>query len=588
MIHWLLGAAAAAPFHPSFPVLDPSGVDVLTSGGAFSPARTCGACHDVATIDRHATHGAAGADAVGAPDRDGSLPWEWGPGLLGRWDADRYSPSDPGDLRAWAATYGQDHAGGGPLAPLGVETDCVLCHLATANDEQRRSALARGGLGLANTATLVGTGLVTLEPGGPRWDRAAFDGGRWPVERLPLGPATPERCGSCHGSVHRDPSPLVEVDGRRTRATGLVYSGQRIDRSGLNLADKDTLDRAWDVHAERLLACDDCHAAGNHPSRRVGDHAPSHLRFDPRAPPLGEYLTAPSHRLSSAEASCAGCHDPEVGHGFLPGRDVHFAALACAACHVPDVRFTARQQLDWTALDADGQPLVDWRGTDGAPSDPRALHHGYTPALLPVDGKLTPHHVSTTFLWVSGDAPVPRAALAQVWADPTALRPLDRDGDGELTLVERRLDTPERAAVVAERLRQLGVADPQIRGLLEVAPVSHGITRGAAVVRECTECHAPGGRLDRALEVAAWLPGGVVPEPRGGAAAALGPVTVDQGAAWVRRPVDERYVFGAAGFLPLDGVGLAALLGSCLFALGHGGLRWWSTRRSGGPAGGTP
>lgn len=580
----LLGAASAAPLHPTFPLLDADGASVLASGRPYAPAATCGACHDVAAIDRHATHGPAGAgdlDLRGA----GGLPWEWGPGLLGRWDPDRYVPSDPTDLRAWATTYGQDHVGGGPLAPLGVQTDCVLCHLDAADDGARRTALATGDLALANTATLAGTGLVTLDPtlpGGLRWNAEAFADGEWPVARLPLGPPRAERCGSCHGTVWREPAPLVRVDGRRSRATGLVYSGQRIDRSGLNLADKDTLDRAWDVHAERLLDCADCHAAGNQPSRRPGPEAPAHLRFDPRSPPLGEYLASPSHRVSPAAAACEGCHDPAVGHGFLPAPEVHFDALACAACHVPDVRLGAREELDWTALDASGEPLADWRGTDGDPSDPRALQAGYVPLLLPVGGRLTPHHASTTFLWVSGTAPVPRDVLAAVWRDPTLLAALDADHDGAATPVERRLDTPEKAALVGHRLEAAGVTAPRITGVLDVAPVSHGVARGAAVLRECTTCHAPDGRLDARFEVAAWLPGGVVPEPRGLAVEVLGPVEVAGGAAWVRPPASDRYVFGSAGFLPLDGLGLLAFAGAWAFAGVHGGLRWWAGRRPGG------
>jgi hypothetical protein len=581
----LAALAAAAPLHPPFPLLDAAGVDVLASGAPYAPDRTCGACHDVPAIERHATHGSAGAGALGLRGA-GGLAWEWGPGLLGRWDPDRYLPSDPNDLRRWAETYGQDHVGGGPLAPLGVGTDCVLCHLDAADDGARRTALATGDLALANTATLAATGLVTLDPalpGGLRWNAEAFDQGRFPIGRLPLGPASAERCGSCHGTVHLDPSPLTRVDGRRSRATGLVFSGQRIDRSGLNLADKDDRDRPWDVHAERLLACADCHASSAGPGRRPSADAPAHLRFDPRAPSLGEHLAAPSHRMSGAEAACEGCHDPAVGHGFLPGRDEHFAALACTACHVPDVPFAARQQLDWTALDAEGEPLTDWRGTDGSPSDPRALHEGYVPLLLPVAGRLTPHHAATTFWWTSGGQPVPRALLTRVWIDEPGLSALDADRDGVLGPVERRLDAPEKVALVADRLRALGVEEPRIEGMVEVFPVSHGVARGDAVVRECTACHAPDGRIARGLEVAAWLPGGVVPEPRGLAAERLGRLTVTpDGAAVAEPPTTGRHVFGSAGFLPLDAAGLAAFVGAWLFALGHGGLRWWSARRPGG------
>ena len=36
------------------------------------------------------------------------------------------------------------------------------------------------------------------------------------------------------------------------------FSGQRLSASALNLAGKRSLDRAFDVHAERLVACVNC------------------------------------------------------------------------------------------------------------------------------------------------------------------------------------------------------------------------------------------------------------------------------------------------------------------------------------------
>lgn len=600
--------ALAGPMHPAFPVLDRQGQDVLVSGAPWSPSQTCGACHDTEWIAQHSSH----ANPT-APGPEGALPWETGDDVLGRWDPDLYTVPDARDLAAWSQTYGLDHVGGGPSQVLGVEMDCVLCHLDQADDGARRAALAAGRPELANTATLTGAGLVTVDLAAEvpvRWDPAAFDQGLFPVERLALGPPQAARCGSCHGTVHQGEEPLHQPDGRRSRATGMVYSGQRIDRSALNLVDKDAQDRSWDVHAERLLHCADCHYPLNHPAyREEGESRPDHLRFDPRKADLSSYLYRPSHELAKgaqtvegedptaaaarAMRRCEGCHDPTVGHAFLPNRDRHFDAVSCETCHVPELQWTARQMLDWTALDADGQPLQAWRGTAGQPDDPAALHDGYLPVLLPrpeLDGsrKLAPYNLSTTFLWQSAGAPVPRAALEAAWTMDTALLAgLDVDGDGALSQAERRLDTPDKVVLMAGRLRTAGVADPQITGFVDAWPLSHGVTRGQHVTRECTTCHGDRSRLDQGIELAAWVPGQVLPTLRGRATQVLSPELLRQdGPTLVADPPPrrDRYVFGADRTAWIDQLGLLSILGAAGFVIVHGGLRALVSRRTRGQA----
>ena len=65
-----------------------------------------------------------------------------------------------------------------------------------------------------------------------------------------------EHCGSCHGVVHDGSDPLLVVLGRganwSTEKTGQVFSPQKINRSGMNLVDKDDLDTA--VHDNLIAA----------------------------------------------------------------------------------------------------------------------------------------------------------------------------------------------------------------------------------------------------------------------------------------------------------------------------------------------
>lgn len=362
--------------------------------------------------------------------------------------------------------------------------------------------------------------------------------------------------------------------------------------------DKATKSRSWDVHAERLLDCSSCHYSPNHPAyREEGATRPDHLRFDPRKTPIGDYLRRPSHdfvkgasaRRDATAANtmrrCEGCHDPTAGHDFLPNRGRHFSALTCETCHVPYVAWTARQQLDWTALDADGRPLEDWRGTEGTPDDPTSLHVGYEPILLPrseLDGskRLAPHHLTTTFLWTSEGAPVDRSALQAAWSDPTLAAVLDHDGDGVLTDVERRLDRDDKVEAVRSRLVSQGVRDPEIAGFVEAWPVNHGVARGDHVTRECTVCHGEDSRLDHEMELAAWVPGGTEPTLRASAAAVR--MAVREGQLVAAPPArTDRYVFGADRQGWVDWGGLIALLGAVAFVTVHGGLRVYLAQKNG-------
>lgn len=604
MIFSLL-TAFAGDLHPTFPLLDAKGQEVLQSGAPYAPMQTCGTCHDTTYIASHSAHATVGADRlVPAGSVPGGRPFETGPGRFGRWNPEVYDVASTDDPARWARTYGLDHAGGGPVAELGIQMDCMLCHLAQADDTARREALTDGRFHLVNTATLAGTDLVAIADDGVSWNPEAFDDGRWPIDRLPLQDPTSERCGSCHGAVHRDREPLDHPAGLRTRTTGLVYAGQRIDQSALNLEDKEAAARSWDVHAERLLECANCHYSVNNPVFRQewATSRPDHLRFDARKMSMGAYLRRPSHEFAKGSAvahdtrpelknsmrSCNGCHDPDVGHDWLPDRQRHFGELACTSCHVPEVHWTAREQLDWTALDADGQPLSVWRGAEGPPEDPRTLHAGYTPLLLPrmdADGtsKLAPFNVTSVFYWASDGVPVARDVLEDVWSDvPALLDIFDTDEDGQLSDAERRLDTPAKTEAVRAALEARGVEHPEILGELEPHPLNHGVTRGRFVTRECTACHGEASRVYGTAEVARWLPGATLPTPRHADTVRISAddLVVEDGRLLLRPRARDAstYIFGADRVPLIDWLGLLGMFGAFAFAFGHGGLRWWTSR----------
>jgi len=345
----LLGAAhAASPvlqaMHPAIALRDAQGVSVLQSGQAVSTMKTCGQCHDTGYIASHAFHADLGLSQLGNVPK-GSL--NSGNGYFGRWDPLRYrsltlAGDDLLDLSTsgWLMSNGWRVVGGGPadtarngkplkslvpnpadpetsvLAADGkraawdwnasgtMEMNCFLCHIEKPNLAARADAIAAGRFGDANTATLLGLGVVEAAPGkakGWNWNRAAFTAdGLLDSRKLAVQDPTNANCAACHGEAHPGGKTPIQVsacdlDQPQTATTGQVVSGQRIKLSGANLANKESLNRSWDVHAERQLQCTDCHHALNNPAHARGNlgNRPTHLRYDPRTVDIGQYLQKP-------------------------------------------------------------------------------------------------------------------------------------------------------------------------------------------------------------------------------------------------------------------------------------------------------
>lgn len=583
----------AEPIHPSFVLLDAAGTDVLTSGAPLSQSKTCGGCHDTDFIARHSAHARADGDSAPPPLRT----WENASAWFGGWDPLVYELAPGTDLKAWLTSYGQRHVGGGPARGAGVELDCMLCHLSEASLSARQEALRDAAFEWASTATLSDTGLVEVTEDAFAWNATAFSQGRFPVERLRLSRPTSERCGQCHQHVHRDSSPLDTWNAESARS-GAIFSSQPVRDSAFNLANKERLSRAFDVHAERLLECADCHHSRTR-AGSVSDVALRHLRFDPRRPALHEVLRRPSHELASSgngqEAGlrrCTNCHDPSEGHEELPSPSRHFSALACESCHIPEAVIGALSHIDWTALDADGEPLRSYRGSSSNPIDAMVLARGTEPTLLlrrMSDGqrRYAPHNLLTTSYWVTASPlrPVSREALMRVFQSETLQHALDADADGRLSSEERRLTNPQRARLVAELLEAEGVEKPTIVSEVEAVEMHHGVTEGAFVVSDCTECHSSKSRLRRPTLLTTQLPGGVAPHFVDDAALELqGSIEIEGGVArFVPAPdaqsMRHSYVWGADRISWIDWLGISAVTLVLLLAVTHGLGRFLSRRK---------
>ncbi len=650
--------------HPDVLLLDAAGEPVLRSARPVSLMRSCGACHDTAFIAEHNYHSQAGLDELGPPGQAASgRPWDAGPGLFGRWDPLTYRWLSPAgatrpDLGTaeWIQVLGARHVGGGPAErsrldgrPLGArppagswdpdahvldplsqeprawdwqasgtaELDCLLCHAARPDNAARIQALREGRFAWASTATLLGTGVVTREGAEFRYAPEAFGpDGRVQAARLGLGRARSEGCRKCHGRACRCTDPVLfesSLENWSAETSGTIFSPSRMRLSGMNLADKERLDSPWDVHAERLLGCSDCHHAPNNPAfdlKRAPGEAPlAHLSFDARRTAIQDYLLRPDHnlvkghtaqgtaarRLDGTMRDCRDCHAAEAVHDFLPFKRVHFARLACEACHVPRSLAPVRMTTDWTLLGPDRRPRVTHRGVEGPVNDPASLVTGFVPALLPHVTRtgahqLAPHNLVSSWFWVHGEPPAPvrpldleRALFAGEGYHPAVLAALDTDGDGALGPAELRLDTPAKAATLAARLEAQGLRAPRIQAELQPYAIGHGVPAASWATRACESCHHEGGRVTGDQLLAEFAPGGVLPRLVGDARLAPGGEILQaaDGRVLLRSAAlpGGAYVHGAQSLAWLDLLGLLVLGGTTAGVALHGGLRVLVARR---------
>jgi thiosulfate reductase cytochrome b subunit len=663
IIYGTAAAQGGTPFHPTFPLLDSQGQDVLESGRPVSTMETCGACHDTAFIAGHSYHVDVGLSEITAPGETGSgRAWDTSTGLSGRWNGLTYRYlSPPGDARVdlttpeWLQLFGIRHVGGGPAEfaqnglPLTelpvivgdpethvvdpatgemipwdwqksgtVEMNCFLCHTPAPNNEARIEALHGGDFAWANTATLLGSGIVDQAGDGWKWNEAAFAaGGQLLDEYVIIQGPTSENCAQCHGLVHVESSTPLALNSCApeqwsTITTGQIVSPQRISDSGMNISTKAELDRSWDVHAERVIGCTDCHYSLNNPVyyQESAGSQPGHLLFDPRRIDHGEYLYRPLHQfakgssaqgvlaasLDNTQRRCESCHSIDKTHDWLPYKERHTSVVSCESCHIPQLYAPARQYLDWTVLRADGSALAGCRGIDDeGETFSSVLITPYKPALLgrtSADGStsLAPHNLLTTWFWVFGERerPVPARDLQAVWLDgdgyqPEVLALFDANDDGALDDRELVIDSDQKQAFIAARLEARGLDNPRIKGEIQPYSINHGITHGDWATRDCRTCHGSESLITRPVQLADRWPGGVLPTFVADATMAdTGSIySTDSGALYYRLETNEThlYILGHDSVELVDWFGSIAFVVTLLGVVGHGGLRFVASRR---------
>ena len=78
--------------------------------------------------------------------------------------------------------------------------------------------------------------------------------------------------------------------------------------------------------------------------------------------------------------------------------------MACESCHIPKLFGPGLQAVDWTMLDAQAQPLKQYRNVTGDPVAVDSLIEGFRPLILPRangggDFRLAPFNLVTSWYW---------------------------------------------------------------------------------------------------------------------------------------------------------------------------------------------
>ena len=463
--------------HAEFMLLDANEVPVQESGEPMSTRTSCGQCHDVFDENFNASHGYhSNIDLASLPEERRILL--------------RHGPGVP--------TSDQD------------EMNCFLCHMEKPNHAERLRALTSDEQRWSVSATLIGSGLLERYIEGYTWNQVA-------LEEIVVEPGTrhvrPASCAPCHGAIREDDAPLhVDIGSGTewtTEKTGQIFSAQRISLSGMNLKNKDQLARAWDVHAERLVQCGDCHYSRGRPARLAGNPA------IPASAQTGE-----------KRRRCESCHGLSDTHNWLPEKDRHMKAVSCESCHVPKLYMAAQQLLDRTVVRLDHKPQVFYRGVEkGRIENPTTAYiESYKPLVLigeSVDGgdKLIPYNLVAEWFWVDAETNVrvPQDALRTAWTTDNkyrkdVLQTLDSNQDGQLSDAELRLDSIAGLQLIQRNLQHSGVSRPEIRGQIRSYHIHHNVTHGDLVNRDCSGCHEPAQDDQDAFELSPYLPGNVPPQ----------------------------------------------------------------------------
>ena len=160
---------------------------------------------------------------------------------------------------------------------------------------------------------------------------------------------------------------------------------------------------------------------------------------------------------------------------------------------------------------------------------------------------------------------------------------LDVDRDGKISPAELRLDTPAKTDAIRSRLERLGLKQPRIQAEIQPYSLHHGVATGSYAVRDCGECHGSESRVTASIELARYVPGGVLPAVVADANIQWdGTMSVDGAGRLIYQPATSPvplHVIGLDRWKAGDLVGVMAVTAALLAVFVHGGLRVRAARK---------
>jgi hypothetical protein len=162
-----------------------------------------------------------------------------------------------------------------------VEMNCFLCHTPQPDNQARIETLQAGRFAWANTASLLGSGIVTQDGQDLHYNPDAFSPAG---ELLPEWAQIQDPTNAELRSMSRLGPYRPGREFHRFRLWGRRLACQRLRAGDLASAHFGFWDqhcwkagpgsRPFDVHAERLVQCTDCHHAANNPTFAQKPHLP--------------------------------------------------------------------------------------------------------------------------------------------------------------------------------------------------------------------------------------------------------------------------------------------------------------------------
>lgn len=432
--------------HPNVVLRGAKGDPIEDPERMISSIQSCGGCHDVEYIQNHSDHQSLWQQQAGFTVTD-----------YFRFASENRGATDTAAPLQTALSFGDDGS-------FNDDGACLNCH----TNQQQRSDL----------------NLTLLNPKGE------ISG-----EQLQISKPKNANCAQCHGIVDTQIHQPLRLGSelhyaQLTLTTGQILSPQKIALSALNIKDRASHTRSFDIHSERLVDCVACHYSQNNPvyTQQHNEQRLEHLTFDPRRPSVGEYLTRPSHKLANTQfdntSSCQSCHDGEKTHQWLPAYNKHVRTLACESCHIPELFGPTLESIDWRILDDKGMGMPTFRNVadDGLITafQPQLVQHADSNDMW------RPANSITMQYWQYGgqQQPVPSTAVLE------AIQAL-KDASLPVSF------PPDEAALTAikEQLQAQGFTELTSGVQTEVFPLSHGVVSGEWATKDCTSCHSEASLL---------------------------------------------------------------------------------------------